>query len=237
MNSVLLRAAYEQGIRHFVFFSCSIMYAPSPRPVRESDFQPGGPLLSAYFGAAWTKVYVEQMCEFYSQLGRSKFTVIRHSNIFGPHDKYDLERSHVFAATVTKVLEGEGPIVVWGDGREARDFLYVDDLVACVDRALERQQTPYELVNAGSGSMVTVAELVRKVQTAAGVSREVRYQESAPTLKTSLCLDATKAGTLFAWEPRTSLDEGIRRTLAWRRAELARPSLRGEACSSAGHRF
>lgn len=228
MNAVLLRAAYEQAVRRFVFFSCSIMYAASPRPVRETDFRPGDPLLDAYFGAAWTKVYIEQMCDFYARQGRTAFTVIRHSNIYGPHDKFDLAHSHVFGATVTKVLEGRGPIVVWGDGREARDFLHVDDLVAFVDLALARQQSSFELLNAGSKTLVSVSELVGRIRDAAGVSRKIRYEPSAPTLKTSVSLDTTKAGALLGWEPAVTLDEGVRRTLAHRREVLA--SMAGESC-------
>ena len=77
-----------------------------------------------------TKVYVEKMCEFFSRLGKTKHTVLRHSNMYGPHDKYDLEKSHVFGATVTKVMNStDGKVNVWGTGEEKRDLLYVGDLV------------------------------------------------------------------------------------------------------------
>ena len=57
-------------------------------------------MVPQYFGAGWTKVYIEKMCEFYSRIGDTKYTVMRHSNVFGPHDKFDLEKSHVFGATI-----------------------------------------------------------------------------------------------------------------------------------------
>ncbi len=221
MNSVLLRAAHEAHVRRFLFFSCSIMYAAQDRPVRETDFTPGDPFIEAYFGAAWTKVYIEQMCQFYAGLGRCRFTVIRHSNIYGPHDKYDLRHSHVFGATVTKVLEGEGPVMVWGDGREARDFLHIDDLVSFVETALQQEPAACDIFNVGSASLVTVRDLVSRMCAAAGVSRPTVFNAAAPTLRVSVCLDHTKASTTFGWEPRVSLDDGIRRTLAWRRAVIA----------------
>ena len=59
---------------------------------------------STYFGAGHTKVYLEKMCEFYARFGKTKHTVIRHSNIYGPYDKFDLEKSHVFGATVAKIF-------------------------------------------------------------------------------------------------------------------------------------
>ena len=87
-----------------------------------------------YFGIGWTKLYIEKMCEFFSRLGVTKHTVIRHTNVFGPHDKFDLERSHVFGATVTKAMTSTtGAITVWGTGEEARDLIYVDDLVRFVE--------------------------------------------------------------------------------------------------------
>ena len=71
------------------------------------DFDASEELYSRYYGVGWTKVYVEKMCDFYSRLGETKYTAIRHTNIYGPHDKFDLEKSHVFGASITKVLSAE----------------------------------------------------------------------------------------------------------------------------------
>ena len=130
MNSHIFRSAYDQNVGQVVFFSCTVMYPSSEIALREEDFT--GEIAPHYFGVGWTKVYLEKMAEFYADLGRTKYTVLRHSNIYGPHDKFDLERSHMFGATVTKVMTAQdGPIVVWGEGEEARDLLYVDDLIDC----------------------------------------------------------------------------------------------------------
>ena len=86
--------------------------------VREEDFDSNYPLKEKYFGAGWTKIYIEKLAQFYSSLGKTKFTIVRHSNVFGPHDKFDLQRSHMLGATITKVMsqKNSGKIVVWGDG-------------------------------------------------------------------------------------------------------------------------
>ncbi|MGE3839973.1 MAG: NAD-dependent epimerase/dehydratase family protein [Vicinamibacterales bacterium] len=221
MNSVLLRAAHDAGTKRFIFFSCSIMYGPKDAPVRESDYAPGDPLPTTYFGAAWTKVYIEQMCEFYARLGRTRCTVIRHANVYGPYDKFDLLRSHVFGATITKVIEGQGPIVVWGDGQEGRDFIHVDDLTRFVESVLDDQAAPpCDLFNVGSGHIVGVADLVALVKRQAHVSRPVHFDATAPTIAVSVALDSSKAHSRYGWSPRISLEEGVAATLAWRRAEL-----------------
>ena len=126
MNSLIFRSAFEHNIGHVIFFSCTVMHQSSDKPLKEDDFDANKGMHPRYFGVGWTKVYIEKMCEFYSRISSTKYTVVRHSNIFGPYDKFDLERSHVFGATMTKVMTAKdgGKIVVWGTGEEERDLLY-----------------------------------------------------------------------------------------------------------------
>lgn len=222
MNSLLLRAAYEARVKHFIFFSCSVMYPSNPKPLKEDDWHPGVPMAPQYFASGWTKLYIEKMCEFYAGLGATRHTVIRHSNIYGPHDKFDLERSHVFGATVTKVMTARDTVDVWGTGEEARDFLYVGDLVDCVARIIERQDGKFALYNIGSGSAISVKDMVAKIIAASGKHLVVRHDLSKPTIKTSLCLDSAKAAQELGWTPHTTLDDGIRLTLDWWRRNVAK---------------
>ncbi|MGB8852055.1 MAG: NAD-dependent epimerase/dehydratase family protein [Pirellulales bacterium] len=215
MNSLLLRAAFEHHVGHFVFFSCTVMYPSSNVPLAEEDFDAAAGIHPRYFGVGWTKVYVEKMCEFYAGLGRTRHAVIRHSNIYGPHDKYDPDRSHVFGATVRKVMTAKDKVVVWGSGEEARDLLHVDDLVRFVELAVDRQREPFLLLNCGAGKAVAVKDLVAAMVRISGRSLEVDHDLSQPTIKTSLCLNCDKAGRTLGWAPVVALDDGIRRTLAW----------------------
>lgn len=216
MNSLLLRAAFEHAVEQFVFLSCSVMYPSASAPVAESEFDAGADMHPRYFGVGWTKVYIEKMCEFYARLGRTRHTVIRHSNIFGPHDKFDLERSHVVGATVAKVMQSQnGTVSVWGAGDESRDLLYVEDLVDFVELAIDRQTTPFELVNIGSGVATPVRSLVEMIIAASGKKLRIDYDLSKPSIDTRLCLDTARAQTIFGWMPKVTLEEGIRRTLIW----------------------
>ena len=216
MNSLLLRECYEQSIEHFVFPSCTVMYQPSSQALAECDFNGNDELFPTYFGVGNTKIYIEKMCEFFSRLGRTKHTVMRHSNMYGPYDKYDLERSHMFGATITKVMTStDGKINVWGTGEEARDLLYVEDLVKFVDCAIEKQENSYELFNVGVGKAVQVKDVVNKIITYSGKNLEVVHDLSKPTIPTSLFLDCTKAKEMLGWEAETDLDTGIVKTLNW----------------------
>lgn len=222
MNSLIFRAAFEYGVSHVVFFSCTVMYQPGDKPVKESDFNANQEIFPAYFGVGWTKVYIEKMCEFYSRIGNAKYTVIRHSNIYGPHDKYDLERSHVFGATLSKVMMTEegGKIMVWGSGKAERDLLYVSDLVDFVELALEKQGAKHELCNVGLGRTISVNDLVMKIVSHSGKKLTIENDLSKPDIKTRLCLDISKAEKTFNWQPKVALDEGIKETMDWYRNNI-----------------
>ena len=222
MNSLLLRSAHDNKVKHFIFFSCTVMYQSGDKPLVEDDFNANEEIFHKYFGVGWTKVYIERMSEFYAQLGSLRTTVIRHSNIYGPHDKFDLERSHVFGATITKVLSAKDrKVIVWGTGEEARDLLYVGDLVDFVERAMDRQQTPFELFNCGVGKAVAIKELVHRIVAASGMDLKIEHDLSQPTIPTSLCLDCGKAERLLGWSPQMPLDQGIKTTIDWWRTHVA----------------
>ena len=221
MNSLLLRAAFEEEVKHFVFPSCTVMYQPKEEATTEDDFDGNKRLLSKYFGVGNTKIYIEKMCEFYAGLGKTKHTVLRHSNIYGPHDKYDLERSHVFGATITKVMTSENGIVnVWGTGEEERDLLHVEDLLNFIELALNNQKDDYGLYNVGLGESIPIIDLVDEIIRQSGRDLKVEHDLSRPTIKTSLFLDCGKASDELGWKPRISLQEGIAKTLEWYRKTL-----------------
>ncbi len=221
MNSLIFRAAHEYKVPRVIFFSCTVMYQSSDAPVKETDFDANQQIYHNYFGVGWTKVYLEKMCEFYSRLGNTKYTVIRHSNIYGPYDKFDLDKSHVFAATITKVMASRnGKIEIWGQGDEERDLLYISDLVNFVDIVIDKQTEKFELYNVGYGSSISIKNLVNKIMACSGKDIKIEYDLSRPTIKTKLCLNISKARNSLGWSPKVSLEEGIQRTIDWYKSNI-----------------
>jgi nucleoside-diphosphate-sugar epimerase len=228
MNSLIFRAAHELSVSRLVFFSCSVMYQDRETPQKESDFDANREMFPNYFGGAWNKIYFEKLCEFYSRLGRTRYTVVRHSNVYGPYDKFDLKRSHVFGATIAKVAGSrDGTLTLWGSGEEKRDLLHVDDLVDFVERALERQQAPFSLYNAGSGRAVSVRELAQCIISAAGRELAIVCDLSKPTMKINITLDSNKALSELGWQARVPLEEGVARVLAWYREHHGKAAAAG----------
>ncbi len=215
MNSYMFRSAFENKVKHVIFFSCTVMYQSNPSPLKETDFDANNELFPNYFGVGHTKLYIEKMCDFYSRIGETKFTAIRHSNIYGPHDKYDLERSHFFGATVTKVMQAEDKITVWGTGEEKRDLLHVNDLTNFVHKTIVKQKQSYRLYNCGYGKASAVKDVVNEIVRASGKDLKIEHDLSKPTLKTSLCLDCSLAKAELGWNVEISLEDGIKDTLEW----------------------
>ncbi|MBV8939529.1 MAG: NAD-dependent epimerase/dehydratase family protein [Alphaproteobacteria bacterium] len=233
MNSYLFRAAFAAKVKHVVFFSCTVMYPSSDAALTEEDFDANRPLHPRYFGVGHTKLYVEKMCEFFAGISDTKFTAIRHSNIYGPYDKFDLERSHVFGATVTKVMTAKDKVVVWGTGEEERDLLHVDDLTAFVEAAIAKQPEKFRLYNCGLGQAISIKALVQKIVEASGKTLAIEHDLSQPTIKTSLFLDCARAGEELGWQPKVSLDAGIRHTIAWWRDHVDPQTLAFKALKAA----
>jgi len=131
INALTLEKAYKNKIKKFIFLSSSTIYPESgDRPVCESDFLYES-IYKTYYPVGWMKRYAEVLCKIYSEIliNPMQTVIVRPANLYGPHDKYDLDKCHVTPASIIKVATRLNPIPVWGDGTEVRDLLYVEDFV------------------------------------------------------------------------------------------------------------
>ena len=215
MNAYIFRGCLINKVKHCIFFSCTTMYKSSLKPIKENDFNPLKDIEPKYFGVATTKVYNENMCDFFSRLGKTKYTAIRHSNIYGPYDKFDLERSHVFGATVTKVMRAKKEITIWGKGKEKRDLLYIDDLVKFVGLVIKKQKNNFELLNCGIGKAISILDLVKKIIKHSKKNIKIKHDLTKPNIPTYLSVDCSLAKKKLGWKPTINLDNGIIKTISW----------------------
>ncbi len=209
INSLIFRYAYEFGVEQVVFPSCTVMYEPSDSPVEENDFNGVIDSENVYFGGGSTKVYLENMCKFYSDLGKTKFTTIRQSNIYGPYDKFDRKNGHFFSATIDKVINSDKDIEVWGDGSEKKDLLYVKDLTNFIELVITKQESPFELINLSSGTSLTITDIVQTIISVFDKDLKIMYDLTKPSRKYGLQINSDKARKLFGWNPTYDLRSGI----------------------------
>jgi GDP-L-fucose synthase len=215
MNSYLFRMACEKRLEHVLFFSCTIMLHSSDLPLSEQDFDANREMHPRYFGGGWNKVYLEKMCEFFSRIGQTKFTAIRHSNVYGAYDKFDIQTAHVLGASITKVMNAEDSITIWGSGEETRDLIYIDDLVSMVAKVLEKQIQKFSIFNCGSGTPTSINELVRLIISISGKSIRVLHDISKPSIATNIFLNCSKAYIELGWTPTVPLTNGLEATIKW----------------------
>lgn len=216
MNSFVTKYSHKYKIPRVIIFSCTVMYKSSNKPLREIDFDPKDQMYEKYFGAGWMKVFVEKMSEFYSRFKLTKFTLIRHSNVYGPFDKFDLQKSHVFGATINKVANTkESFLTVWGDGKEKRNFIHISDLVSFIDLVLKKQKNYFEIFNLGSDKSISINNLVLNIIKVSGKKLKIINLKNKPTLKTSIEISSLKAKKEMGWKQKMNLKEGILHTLTW----------------------
>lgn len=214
INAQLFEAAANAGVRDLLFISSSSVYPPGPQKVKESEAFDGDPH-ETYFGVGWMKRYTEKLAAFYHQRYGMRVAIVRPSNTYGPHDKFDPERSHVLPALIRRAVAGEDPFTVWGDGSAVRDFIYVEDLARALVDVMDATDGLLT-INIGSGRTVTIRECVELILRLTGrQSARVVYDTSKPTTIPARDLDLGRSRDLLGTTARVDFTEGLRRTIAW----------------------
>ena len=220
MNTLLLEAAYESGVKKVVFISSNTVYPVSDLAMKETDVT--GDYFHKYHIVASMKRYSEQICQMYGEkiANPMDVTVIRPGNMYGPYDDFEWETSHVLPAFIRRVVERHQPISVWGDGKDIKDLVFVDDVVDGVFAAIELC-TGYNEYNIASGQGYCLRDLLALLQKIDGYEQaSIEYDESKPSMIPKRLIDISKAKRELSFVPKTSMEEGLRKTLAWYRSTL-----------------
>tara|TARA_B100001093_G_C26830379_1_gene1015850 strand:+ start:1682 stop:2632 length:951 start_codon:yes stop_codon:yes gene_type:complete len=215
MNSLILQKLTASSVKHFISLSCTVMYNNSSKPLKEKDFDYYKQINKNYEGIAYTKLYTENLCKYYSTSTDIKFTSLRHSNIYGPYDKFFSEKSHFMAASLTKFLNNSNVIKVWGEGKEKRDFLYIDDLSRGIEKILLNQKNKYEIYNLSLGKSYSVKEVINLIKKTTNSEKKIIFEKNKPTMKINILVSNNKIIKSIGWKPQFSLKKGIQKTIQW----------------------
>lgn len=220
MNARMLEAAYAAGVKKTLFISSNTVYPVTDYPVKESDCT--NEFYEKYFVVAWMKRFSELVCEMYATKIRKpmRAVVVRPANIYGPYDKFDWETSHVLPALIRRVVERHNPIQVWGDGQDIKDFIYIDDFIEGLLLAMEKMND-FDPINLASGRQYRLCDLLDLMIKIDGFGNaRVVYDASKPTMIPKRLIDPSKAKQRLGFEAQTSIEDGLRKTIAWYRAVL-----------------
>ena len=212
IESNVIGSAHAAGVERLMFLGSSCIYPRDcPQPIKE-EYLLTGPLERTNEPYAVAKIAGLKLCEaFAAQYGR-RYVSVMPTNLYGPEDNYDLATSHVLPALIRKAHEAKtrelDEIVVWGSGTPRREFLYVDDLADACVFLMERGDAAPPLVNIGTGTDLTIAELADLVIEVVGYRGRVSYDRTKPDGTPRKLLDVGRLRAL-GWRARTSLRDGI----------------------------
>ena len=222
MNTVWQAA--ECGVKRLLFLGSTCIYPRmAPQPIPEAALLSGS-LEKTNEGYALAKISGLKLCEFIRRERGLVYHSLMPTNLYGPGDNYDIVHGHVLPTLIRKFDQAEGKVTLWGSGSPLREFLHVDDLADACLFALGFDNPP-DLMNVGSGSEITIRELAEAVKKATGSSAEIEWDSSKPDGTPRKLCDTSLIRSL-GWSPKISLEEGLKRTVASYRAEIAAGTVR-----------
>ncbi|MGZ3594269.1 MAG: NAD-dependent epimerase/dehydratase family protein [Syntrophales bacterium] len=215
LTARMLEAAMEKEVQRFLIFSSgTTAYPLSDKLMREEEMWDAPPA-AVYFGYGWMRRYLEILGTFAASKSALKVAICRPTAVYGRRDDFQVATSHVIPALICRAALKEDPFIVWGTGKEVRDFLHVTDLVRGCLLLLEKHASS-DPINIGYGKGASIARIVEIILQAAGHSgAKVVFDASKPTTIPVRIVDTTKARTLLNFKPRVSLEDGISDTVNW----------------------
>jgi GDP-L-fucose synthase len=216
MGAHVLEQARLHDTRKLVIAGTLCSYPKlTPIPFHEEDLWNGYPEeTNAPYGVAKKAILVGAQA-YREQYGLDAVFLLP-TNLYGPGDNFDLETSHVIPALIRKMTESPDEVELWGDGSPTREYLYVDDCAEGLLLAGERYDGA-EPVNLGTGVETSIRETAEIVAEAVGFEGRIVWDTSMPNGQPRRSLDTSRATELFGFTAKTSLRDGIARTVAWYR--------------------
>ena len=224
-NTHMLMAAQKVGATRFFYSSSACVYngekqtSPDVVALKESDAYPALP----EDGYGWEKLFSERMCRHFEEDYGLVSRVARYHNVYGPQGTWTGGREKAPAAICRKVIEarnsGVHEINIWGDGKQTRSFMYIDDCVKGTQDIMASEID--EPINLGSSELVTINQLVDIAEEIAGIQLKRTYNLSAPKGVNGRNSDNTMILEKLGWEPSIRLRDGLERTFRWIDQEIA----------------
>jgi GDP-D-mannose 3', 5'-epimerase len=222
INAHMLEASRQNGVQRFLFSSSACVYNqakqkdPNVTALKEEDAYPADPEP----GYGWEKLFAEELCRYYYKDYAFETRIVRFHNVYGPLGTYDGGKEKAPAAISRKVAlaKKNDEIEVWGDGEQTRSFMYVDDCVEGLIRLMASNHR--DALNLGTDELVTINGLVDLVAGIAGKKINKRHNLTGPQGVRGRNSDNTLLRKVLGWEPKITLDQGLRITYPWIKSQV-----------------
>ncbi len=213
----VIHHAWLNGVKKLLFLGSTCIYPKlAPQPIKE-EYLLTGPLEPTNEPYAIAKIAGIKMCQSYNRQYGTRFISAMPTNLYGPHDNFDLETSHVLPALIRKFHEAKisqaETVTIWGTGSPTREFIHVDD-VADASLFLMKTYEASDVVNIGSGEEVTIRELALRIKEIVGFAGELSFDSTKPDGTPRKLSDVSRIHAL-GWKHKINLEEGLRLTYKW----------------------
>ena len=213
----LIDSALQAGVEKFIFLGSSCIYPKlAPQPLKE-EYLLTGTLEPTNEWYAIAKITGVKACEAIRKQFGKDYVSLMPTNLYGTHDNFDLNTSHVLPAMMRKFHEAKennhAPVTLWGSGTPMREFLFVDDMAQAVVFALENKLPEY-LYNVGTGEDLTIKKLAETIQQITGHQGEIVWDATKPDGTPRKLMDVSKMHEL-GWKHQVDLEQGIQKTYDW----------------------
>lgn len=213
----LINTSLQGGVEKFIFLGSSCIYPKMAAQPLKEEYLLTGPLEPTNEWYAIAKISGVKACEAIRKQFNKDYVSLMPTNLYGTHDNFDLNTSHVLPAMMRKFHEAKennhALVTLWGSGTPMREFLFVDDMAAAVVFALENKLPDY-LYNVGTGEDLTIKQLAETIQSIVGHKGEIIWDASKPDGTPRKLMDISKMHAL-GWKHQVVLQEGIRKTYNW----------------------
>lgn len=213
----LISEAHNLGVKKFIFLGSSCIYPKLGLQPLKEDCLLTGSLETTNEWYALAKISGVKLCQAIRKQFKKDFVSLMPTNLYGTHDNFDLNSSHVLPAMLRKFHEAKendnASVILWGTGKPMREFLFVDDMAEAVVFALENQLPGY-LYNVGTGEDITIKELAAIIQKIVGHTGPIIWDESKPDGTPRKLLDVSKMHNI-GWKHQVDLEQGIQKTYNW----------------------
>ena len=212
-NTNMMEAARQAGVERYLYTSSIGVYSPA-EVFNEDDVWRTFPSENDKF-AGWAKRIGELQAEAYKiEYGWDKIAIVRPANVYGPYDNFDPNNAMVIPSLIKRALDGENPLVIWGDGSAIRDFIHARDVARGMMLALEH--ITGQPINLGSGVGVTIRRIVEIIVSSMETKPEVVWDTSKPSGDKKRVMDISRAKAIGV-QPMISIEEGIKEVVKWYR--------------------
>lgn len=216
INAQMLEAFHFENVKRVLYISSATLYQEFEGHIKEDELDLNKDPHPAYLGVGWVVRFVEKLCKFWHEQSGMEAIIARSANIFGPYAKFNPATSNFIPAIIRKSVDKIDPFEVWGSPNVTRDVIYSEDFGRAVVMMMDNNQIEFATFNIGSGVETTVDDVVKWALKYAGHKpKNIVYLSDKPTTIKFRALDCSKAKRILGWQPKYSVEEGVKQTTEW----------------------